>query len=72
MRLDHFAIRYESWTNPNAIKCFLLMAFLAFNIFHAFLILNLKPQIRTKRTQAFWARLMSAEIHAGISISISP
>lgn len=55
-----------------AIECFLLMAFLAFNIFHAFLILNLKPQIRTGRTQAFWAKLMSAEIYAGVSLSLSP
>ena len=58
--------------DPNAIECFLLMAFLAFNIFHAFLTLNLKPQIRANRTQAFWARLMAAEIYAGVSLSLSP
>lgn len=57
---------------PNAIECFLLMAFLAFNIFHAFLKLNLKPQIRARRTHIFWARLMAAEIYAGISPSRSP
>jgi len=57
---------------PNAIECFLLMAFLSFNIFHAFLALNLKSPIRTGRTHVFWAKLMSAEIYAGISLSLSP
>ena len=57
---------------PNAIECFLLMAFLAFNIFHAFLTLNLKPNIRKGRTQLFWAEIMSAEIYAGIKPTISP
>ena len=58
--------------DPNAIECFLLIAFLAFNIFHAFLTLNLKPAIRTSRTQVFWVRLMAAEIYAGIGLSLSP
>ena len=48
------------------------MAFLAFNIFHAFLALNLKPVIRKGRTQVFWAKLMSADIHAGITPDLSP
>lgn len=58
--------------DPNAIECFLLMAFLACNIFHAFLTLNLKPQIRTRRTQVFWVKLMAAEIYAGVSLALSP
>lgn len=58
--------------DPNAIECFLLMAFLACNIFHAFFMLNLKPEIRNHRTQAFWRILMSAEIYAGINPAISP
>jgi len=53
--------------DPNAIECFLLIAFLAYNIFHAFFALNLKPQIRKSRTQAFWARLMAAEILAEVN-----
>jgi hypothetical protein len=36
--------------DPNAIECFLLIAFLALNIFHAFFVLNLKPEIREGRT----------------------
>jgi hypothetical protein len=58
--------------DPNAIECFLLTAFLAFNIFHAFFALNLKPEIRKGRTQVFWSRFMAAEIYAGINPAISP
>jgi hypothetical protein len=58
--------------DPNAIECFLLMAFLACNIFQAFLVLNLKPQIRKGRSRIFWARLMAAEIYAEIKPAISP
>ena len=49
---------------PQAIECFLLLAFLAYNIFHAFFALNLKPELRRGRTMAFWVQLMAAEIHA--------
>ena len=58
--------------DPNAIECFLLIAFLACNIFHAFFALNLKPEIRKNRTQVFWSRFMAAEIYAGINPAISP
>jgi hypothetical protein len=57
---------------PNAIECFLLIAFLAYNIFQAFFSLNLKPQIRKGRTRVFWSKLMAAEIYAGINPTISP
>jgi DDE family transposase len=58
--------------DPNAIECFLLLAFLACNLFQAFFALNLKPQIRTGRTRAFWIRLMAAELHDGINPARSP
>jgi hypothetical protein len=58
--------------DPNAIECFLLIAFLACNIFHAFFALNLKPEVRKGRTQVFWRRFMAAEIYAGINPAISP
>jgi Transposase DDE domain len=58
--------------DPNAIECFLLLAFLACNLFQAFFALNLKPQLRTGRTRAFWIRLMAAELHDGISPARSP
>jgi len=57
---------------PNAIECFLLIAFLACNIFQAFFSLNLKPQIRKGRTRVFWSKLMAAEIYAGINPTLSP
>ena len=43
---------------------FLLLAFLAYNIFHAFFALNLKAELRRGRTMAFWVQLIAAEIHA--------
>jgi hypothetical protein len=49
---------------PQAIECFLLLAFLAYNIFHAFFALNLKPELRRGRTMTFWVQLIAAEIHA--------
>lgn len=58
--------------DPNAIECFLLIAFLACNIFHAFFTLNLRPEIRKHRTQIFWCQVMAAEIYAGINPTISP
>ena len=59
---------------PRAIECFLLLAFLAYNIFHAFFALNLKPGVRRGRTMAFWVRLIAAEIHAipRVSLTASP
>jgi len=50
--------------DPNAIEAFLLVAFLAYNLFHAFLALNLKPQIRRGKPQIFWVRLVSAELYS--------
>ena len=40
----------------------LLIAFLAYNLFHAFRLLNLKPEIRHGKTRRYWARLMAREI----------
>jgi hypothetical protein len=59
--------------DPNAIECFLLVAFLAYNLFHAFFALNLKPPARQGTTQVFWARLMTAELHQEVTPrSLSP
>jgi hypothetical protein len=59
--------------DPNAIECFLLVAFLAYNLFHAFWARNLKPAARRRTTQAFWAKLIAAELHAEvIPASLSP
>jgi len=47
--------------DPNAIECFLLLTFLAYNLFHAFFALNLKAAARHDKSQLLWARLMTAE-----------
>jgi hypothetical protein len=46
-----------------ASEAFLLMAFLARNIFHAFLALNLKPQLRHTKPEKYWACLIAAELY---------
>jgi hypothetical protein len=53
---DH-VFRHDS----NAIECFLLLTFLAYNLFHAFFALNLKAAARNENSQVLWARLMTAE-----------
>lgn len=55
-----------------AIECFLLMAFLTFAIYHAFLCLNLKPSLRQGKSREFWAKLMAAEIYADLVPTAMP
>jgi hypothetical protein len=57
---------------PNAIECFLLIAFLACNIFQAFFSLNLKPQIRRAEPGSSGPSSLAAEIYAGLNPTISP
>jgi hypothetical protein len=40
------------------------MTFLAYNIFHAFIGLNLKPQLRDSKPEKYWACLIAAELYA--------
>lgn len=47
-----------------AIEAFWLITMLAYNLFHAFLTLNLKPAIRLAHTKLHLARLVAAELHA--------
>jgi len=49
---------------PHAIEAFLLLVFLAYNLFQAFLNLNLKAQLRNGKPAIYWARLIAAEIYA--------
>jgi hypothetical protein len=49
--------------DTHAIETFLLLVFLAYNVFHAFLNLNLKPQLRQNKPELYWARLIAAEIY---------
>ena len=49
--------------DPDAIEAFYLAAFIAFNVFHAFLILNLKPELRKGKTERYWIRVFISEIY---------
>ena len=50
--------------DAKAIEAFLLMTFLAYNIFHAFIGLNFKPQLRDSKPEKYWACLIAAELYA--------
>jgi len=56
--------------DPAAIESFLLTAFLALILFHAFLYLNVKPQLRAGKSKAFWARRMAAEIYKDLPAAV--
>lgn len=49
--------------DPDAIETLYLLVFIAFNIFHAFLTLNLKPECSKGRTEFFWIRVFISEIY---------
>jgi DDE family transposase len=50
--------------DAQAIEAFLLMAFLACNIFHAFIGLNFKPQLRNTKTEKYRACLIAAQLYS--------
>jgi hypothetical protein len=50
---------------PGAIEAFWLITMLAYNLFHAFITLNLKSAIRMAYTKLHLASLVSAELYAG-------
>jgi len=45
----------------------LLVAFLAYNIFHVFLARNVKPAVRQGKAEIFWARLIAAELYREVA-----
>jgi hypothetical protein len=49
--------------DPKAIEAFYLTAFLAYNLFHAFFTLNIKPALRCGKTDSFWIRVLTSEIY---------
>jgi hypothetical protein len=53
--------------DPIAIEALYLTVFLAFNLFHAFLTLNVKLALRHGKTDLFWIRLMTSEIYTQTS-----
>ena len=48
--------------DPNAIMGLVLTLALAFNLFHAFWALNLKPQARQRHTKIHWAKSIEASL----------
>lgn len=70
--VNHWHADHVYKHDGQAMECFLLEIALAFNIFHAFLIRNVKPQIRQKRTVMFWAELMAAELRYEVSLTLLP
>jgi Transposase DDE domain len=53
---DH-AYKYDA----HALLACTLLLFIAYNLFHAFIERNLKPQVRAARTAKYWADLIAAE-----------
>ena len=50
--------------DPNAMTVFLLTVFLAYNLFYAFLLRNVKPELRRQYSYTFWSRLIQAALVA--------
>lgn len=46
-----------------AIEAFYLLAFIAFNLFHAFIALNVKPELRAGKSDKFWACVIAAGVY---------
>ncbi len=49
--------------DPTAIEAFGLLTMIAFILFHAFINLNLKPEIRFKHTKLHWAQMITSEFY---------
>ena len=49
--------------HPVAIEAFWLIIMLAYNLFHAFINLNLKPEVRYKYSCLSWAKVIASEIY---------
>ena len=68
MKIDHIFITH--WHadhcykhHPIAIQAFLLLTFIAYNIFHIFVCRNLKPALRDTHTTVHFARQVTAELY---------
>ncbi len=55
-----------------AMDVFWLITMLAYNFFHAFIFLNLKPQIRKNHTKLHWAARMATELYASLYLGYCP
>ena len=58
--------------NAHALIACTLLLFIAYNLFHAFITRNLKPQVRAGRSQKYWADLIAAEFICLFSPTTTP
>ena len=70
--ISHWHADHVYKHDGNAIECFLLEISLAFNIFHAFLIRNVKSHFQLKPTVKFWAELIAAELRYEVFLTLRP
>lgn len=64
---DH-AFKY----NAHALIACTLLLFIAYNLFHAFIERNLKPEARAGRTQKYWADLIAADFITAFHACTAP
>jgi hypothetical protein len=57
---------------PTAILAFWLLTMLAYNLFHAFLELNVKPVLRVRHTDLHWAMLITSHFYVGPILRAAP
>ncbi|MFH1577236.1 MAG: transposase [Candidatus Margulisiibacteriota bacterium] len=60
---SYWAVNHVYKHNPTAITAFWLIIMLAYNLFHAFVCYNLKPQIRQGHTKDFFAQMIAAVLY---------
>ena len=58
--------------NAHALIACTLLLFIAYNLFHAFITRNLKPQVRAGRSQKYWADLIAAQFIIVFSPTAAP
>lgn len=58
--------------HPRAIVTFWLTLMLVLNLFRAFLYLNIKPALRSKHTQLYFATLLSSALYEGMYLKVPP
>ena len=58
--------------HPTAIAAFWLTLMLVVNLFRAFVYLNIKPELRSKHTHLYFARLIFSGLYDGSYLQIPP
>ena len=58
--------------DAHALLACTLLLFIAYNLFHAFVERNLKPQVKAGRTVQYWADLIAAEFSVAFHRAQAP